>query len=258
MDEEKISDEELQKLVLEAQKEALENEENTQAKHKKRFPKLIVWFVTICLLLNTVAFLPEKFSLPAIKFLKTSARLSQQSDIQQYKQAVVAIASGDSRGTGFSISNDGTIITNDHVIGDHEKVIVSFPEQGPHSAQVVQRYPAIDLAILQIEKAKDDFPYLTLAKTASAPQGSEVVFIGNPLRFHGIVNEGTIIDTIKLHSWEDEVIMIQAPIYRGNSGSPVINQEGEVIGVIFATLDHDKHGKVGLFVPVELYYKHLD
>ena len=47
--------------------------------------------------------------------------------------------------------------------------------------------------------------------------------------------------------------MMKAPVYRGNSGSPVLNKDGKVIGVIFATLDHDEHGRVGLFVPIDEY-----
>ena len=56
-----------------------------------------------------------------------------------------------------------------------------------------------------------------------------------------------------LSDWDVPVVMMKAPVYRGNSGSPVLNKDGKVIGVIFATLDHDEHGRVGLFVPIDEY-----
>ena len=48
--------------------------------------------------------------------------------------------------------------------------------------------------------------------------------------------------------------MIEAPVYRGNSGSPVLNHDGLVIGIVFATLNDDDYGKVGLFIPIDDYY----
>src|SRR5699024_93354 len=67
-----------------------------------------------------------------------------------------------------------------------------------------------------------------------------VYFIGNPLNFTGIANEGEVLDYVNVESKDKPVVMMDAPVYRGNSGSPVINKDGEVIGVVFATLFHDE------------------
>lgn len=103
------------------------------------------------LLVNTFAFVFELVSIPAVEFLKTSARLSAQEDIAAYKKSVVVIETGDSKGTGFSISSEGTIMTNYHVIEGNGQVTVSFPDDGRYVAKVTETYPAIDIALLEAD-----------------------------------------------------------------------------------------------------------
>lgn len=254
---EDIDEEEMYELVQAARQEALQRaqEEKLNPRPKRPFPKWAFWLIAFAMTFNIVALIPQTFSIPAIDFLITSTKLSAKESIKEYKKAVVVIETNDSRGTGFSISNDGMILTNHHVIADNETVTVAFPDVGLFQATVEESYPDIDLAVLQtVNDDGDILPYLTLAEETSFTHHELVSFIGNPLKFQGIANEGKIIDYLKLKSWDEEVIMIKAPIYRGNSGSPIINQEGKVIGVIFATLQHDEHGRVGLFVPIDYYY----
>jgi serine protease Do len=251
---EEIDDEELQELVLEAQREALiiEAQEKTSPITKRLFPKWLFWLISIVMVFNTFAVIFEVYSIPAIEFLKTSSILSKQENIAAYKKSVVVIQTTDSKGTGFSISGDGTILTNYHVVEGNDTVNVFFPDEGRFKADVVHTYPSVDLAVLEVNS--QDLPYLELAEKTTFVDNEAINFIGNPLSFKGIANEGTIIDYIQLTDWNVPVIMMKAPVYRGNSGSPVLNSKGLVIGIIFATLDHETHGKVGLFVPIDEFY----
>ncbi|WP_337019073.1 serine protease [Oceanobacillus massiliensis] len=252
---EEFEDEELYELVQEERRKALERAKNEDEFVPKRpFHKWAFWLISIALAFNMFALLPQTFSIPAIDFLMTSAKLSTNTDVENYKKAVVVVETENSKGTGFSIAADGTILTNNHVVEGEQYVTVAFPEDGLFTAEVTKTFPEIDLAVLQVEGR--ELPYLTLAEQAEYTEAEPIRFIGNPLRFNGIANEGKIIGGTKLSDWDEEVIMIEAPVYRGNSGSPIINQEGKVLGVIFATADDEEYGKVGLFIPIDLYYKY--
>lgn len=257
---EEIDDETLLTLVEEERKKALERERESkkmaQAKSKRRFPKWAFWLIAFAMLFHILAFIPNTVSIPAIEFIKTSAKLSTQSDIKSYKRAVVAVETEDTKGTGFSISGDGKILTNEHVVEDSESVLVAFPDDRIFDGKVIETYPDIDLALIELDDA--DVPSLPLAERTTFSPDEPVYFIGNPLGFHGIANKGTIIDYTRLQNWDEDVIMMKAPVYRGSSGSPVINGDGEVIGVVFATTDRENYGKVGLFIPINHYWKYID
>ncbi|HLR42570.1 MAG TPA: serine protease [Pseudogracilibacillus sp.] len=253
---EKFEDEELYDLVEEARAEALKKstEREREKKSRRKVPKFFYWLIALVMLLNIAALLPQTLSIPAVDFLMTSAELSKQEDIKTYKQSVVVIETTDSKGTGFAMNEDGDIMTNYHVIEGYNKVTVAFPNQGLYVGEVVATYPEIDLAVLELD-TDDSLPYLPLADNFQLQQEENIYFIGNPLKFHGIANKGVILDYTFVQSKSLPVVMMDAPVYRGNSGSPVINHAGEVIGVVYATLNHKEEGRVGLFIPIDYYYE---
>lgn len=243
--------------LIEEEKAKTRKEEKAEAK-KRPFPRWLFWIIAGTLILNVVAIIPQTFSIPAIDFLITSARLSANDEIQTYKEAVVVVETRNSKGTGFAISDDGYIITNHHVIEGNEHVTIAFPNEGLFEGKVVESDESVDLALIKVDE--NNLPYLTLQENTEQANDEDkaVTFIGNPLRFNGIANEGKIIGETNQTRLSTEVYLLDAPVYRGNSGSPIINSVGEVIAVIYATLNHEEYGRVGLAVPIERFYEYLD
>lgn len=252
---ENLTEDEMHELVFQAQREALLQQQEDVGP-KKVMPKWFIWLLSTMLFLSTFAGLFQVFSIPAIDFLIVSASLSKREDIEAYKKSVVVVVTEDGKGTGYSVSSDGIILTNHHVVEDKSSISVVFPDAGRYDATVKETFPTIDMAILEIDG--DDLPYLTVDHSSNITKNDPITFIGNPLSFKGIANEGSVLAPIKLSGWTDEVMMIQAPVYRGNSGSPVLNEDGKVIGTIFATLNHQEHGRIGLFIPISLLNDHKD
>ncbi len=241
-----FTEEELAQMFKEA-----EEEEETYVPFfaSPLFRKIVLSVIGIVMGLQVVAWWPQIFSLDAIRFLRISAQLSQSEEIQTYKQSVVVVRTEDAKGTGFIISEDGWIVTNRHVIDGAEQPSVSLPNGDRLPARVAAVSDQVDLALLQIEA--EGLPALQLAEHYHGESALPVYIIGNPLFFDRIVNQG---ETLGLIDYQPPMLVLQAPVYKGNSGSPVIDEAGRVIGVVYATttlrLD-GKDTKVGLAVPVQ-------
>ncbi|GAB2534074.1 S1C family serine protease [Gracilibacillus alcaliphilus] len=248
---EEIDPEEMYELIQEERRKLQEKQRAEQEKPKKRFPKWIFWVIAAAMFIQVIAIFPQTFSIPAIQFIQTSITLMQDDDVRSYREAVVVIEGADNKGTGFAISEDGYILTNYHVIEDQPMITVAFAQEGLYRGEVVASFPEIDLALLTVEGSH--LPSLPLIQEEQPHEAEDVIFIGNPLQFNGIANQGDIIGMTWLKNWDQPVYMLDAPVYRGNSGSPVINDQGEVIAVIFATQSHPEHGKIGLAVPINYF-----
>ena len=148
-------------------------------------------------------------------------------------------------GSGFFISADGYVVTNNHVV-DHAKTVQVTTDDGrTFDAKVVGTDPKTDVALLKVTES-GSFPYVSLAKTAPRV-GDWVVAIGNPFGLGGTVTAGIVSARGRDigASAYDDFLQIDAPINKGNSGGPTFNLQGEVVGVNTAIFS-PSGGSVGL------------
>jgi serine protease Do len=135
-------------------------------------------------------------------------------------------------GSGFIIDPAGYVVTNNHVVGNSEKITVILQDNSRHPAKIVGRDEKTDLALLKID-AKDKMPFVTWGDSNEAKVGDWVMAVGNPFSLGGTVTAG-IISALGRNINEgpyDDFIQLDAPINRGNSGGPTFNLSGEVIGI---------------------------
>jgi serine protease Do len=135
------------------------------------------------------------------------------------------------QGSGFFITADGYIVTNNHVVEGAIKVEVVTDTGEILSAKIIGTDPGTDLALLKVDADKP-FPAVALGH-AEAKVGDWVIALGNPFGLEGTVTAGIVSARgrdIGMGSY-DNFIQIDAPVNRGNSGGPTFNQAGEVIGV---------------------------
>jgi S1-C subfamily serine protease len=144
---------------------------------------------------------------------------------------------GTATGSGFVIDTEGHVLTNNHVVEGADKISVKLGDsETAHSATVVGTDPATDIAVLKVDAPQGQLHPLTLGHSAEAEVGDPVVAIGNPFGLDRTVTSG-IVSALQRQIQApngfsiDNVIQTDAAINPGNSGGPLLNAEGEVIGI---------------------------
>ena len=151
-----------------------------------------------------------------------------------------------SLGSGFIIKEEGIVITNNHVIANAEDILIRVGDK-EYNAEVIGADPYMDLAVLKM-KTKDKFKPVSFGDSNKARVGDWVVAIGNPFGLGGTVTSGIISARnrqIGLTRYED-FIQTDASINQGNSGGPLFNLKGEVIGVNTAIIAPGQSGSIGI------------
>jgi serine protease Do len=165
-----------------------------------------------------------------------------------------------SLGSGFIISADGYVVTNNHVVSPDnraklESITVTLPDGTEYEAELVGADAASDLAVLKI-KANTSFPFVTFGDSSATRVGEWVVAIGNPFGLGGTVTSG-IISAVYRNTGQggpyDRYLQTDASINRGNSGGPLFDMRGNVIGINNAIFS-PSGGSVGIgfAIPAEI------
>jgi len=136
-----------------------------------------------------------------------------------------------SQGSGFVISEDGYVVTNNHVVNNADDIRVTFDKDESYPAELVGTDPRTDLALLKINAESKTFQPVTFADDVGRV-GDWVVAVGNPFGLGGTVTVGVLSALARdIGSGPYDFIQIDAAVNRGNSGGPTFNLKGEVIGV---------------------------
>jgi len=165
-----------------------------------------------------------------------------------------------SLGAGVVISEQGMILTCLHVVGDSPQVEVVFADGTESKADVAVRVPEKDLAVLSAETLPDDLKPATLASSSTLRVGDEVIAVGNPFGVINSVTDGIVSGLGRAFESRGSrmpitnLIQFDAAVNPGNSGGPLVDREGEVVGIVASLLNptpEDVFIGIGFAIPID-------
>jgi serine protease Do len=172
--------------------------------------------------------------------------------IQDFRSGALIAPVRRGAGSGFLISGDGYVVTNNHVVEGAQEIVVTLSDERQFPARLIGRDPPTDLAVLKIDAR--DLPFVSFASSALPAVGDWVVAVGNPFGLGGTATAG-IVSAQGREVGEAYVsyLQIDAPINSGNSGGPSFDLQGRVIGVNTAIFS-PSGGSVGIgfAIPADL------
>jgi len=208
---------------------------------------------------------PASANLPVAQTTSSTAAL-----YKRYKDAVVEVHAstggsqespfegqtpGEATGSGFVIDEEGRIVTNQHVVDNAQSVQVEFSDGTEVDAEVVGADPSTDIAVLDVDRPASDLTVLQFAPTGALEVGNPVVVLGSPFGLEGTLTTGVISAVGReIRSPNgftiENAVQTDAALNHGNSGGPVLDTQGRVVGVA-SQIRSDSGGSdgVGYAVP---------
>ena len=163
-------------------------------------------------------------------------------------------------GSGVVIIDNGTILTNLHVVSGAKKIRVTFFDGSQSEASIVNTQPENDLAVLRARTIPDDFVAATMRSTADLAPGDQVIAVGFPFGIGPSVSSGIVSGLKRQFRSPDgqqlltNLIQFDAAANPGNSGGPLVTMDGEVVGIVTAILNPNRQRVfigIGFAVPIE-------
>jgi putative serine protease PepD len=179
-----------------------------------------------------------------------SGGLSAGEIYKKSESAVVEIQAGNATGTGFVIDQQGHVVTNEHVAGGNQTVTIRFADESEEQGRVIGTDPSTDIALITVDLTGHDVTPVQLGSSAGVEVGDPVYAIGNPFGLErtltaGIVSAVNRDITAPNNFTINDVIQTDAPVNPGNSGGPLLDTSGNVIGVV-SQIQSENGGNIGI------------
>ncbi len=189
--------------------------------------------------------------------LMDSARLADDPAIRPLLPAVVSVKADNRLGTGFNIRADGLIVTCRHIVEGAGSVEITFESGQTEIVDQWTEFKDADLALIDVDLS--GLPYVDFDELVEPQEMDPIFLIGNPEGFVRIIGEGYAVGLYSLAWSVSPVLLIQAPVFKGNSGSPVFNSSGQLLGMVFAASDTaSEDGVIGFAVPASEIASRVD
>ncbi len=157
------------------------------------------------------------------------------------------------QGSGFIVTADGYILTNNHLVGEAQEVAVQLGDGRKFNAKIIGADPETDVAVIRI--AAENLPYVDLASSDTLEVGEWVIAIGNPFGLSHTVTAGIVSakgrNRLGVADYED-FIQTDAAINFGNSGGPLLNLDGKAVGINTAIIGPGGNIGIGLAIPISM------
>lgn len=163
---------------------------------------------------------------------------------KQVGEAAVTVVRDDHNGAGFVVSPQGHVLTNKHVVGEATEVTVKLSNGDSLPAKVVKTAEKRDLCVLQVDKP--GLPTVQFGSSAKVKQGDEVAALGAPLGLENSLTKG-VVSNAQREIEGQQYLQIDAALNQGNSGGPIINEDGHVVGI--ATQAAKEAQNLGFAIP---------
>ncbi len=199
-----------------------------------------------------------RFRLPALSLilLISAVPLAAQPDMSaalaRVNDSVFTLKAGDSVGSGFVVTPQGDALTCKHVVGTAPEVAVTLANGETAKATVAAVDEARDLALLKLDRT--GLPAVVFSPSALLKPGTRVAAVGAPLGLQNSATEG-VVSALDREVKGQKYLQIDAALNKGNSGGPVINAEGQVVGIASATVQEASN--VGFALPSEAVLEFL-